>query len=235
MRFDTEFDFRTEVNIEAGEDPDEHSPRLREYHRLLWSKPLPSGDLFNLDIVTTYRPFLHHVSPRGEFFLTSDSAMPTWIHWKRTANVIAGIPEPERQQFRTVAHQIGGKLLFPGQRMGGNTINQERGRWNGPIVDRMDLTLECIRLHYLGQDSPLARVLARYGNFFELFGDFQGYVDFFLLQDLVSGDYSEVKLLMPETPALPETPEAYRQYSANAIRSVEARNRRMTDYVDGLA
>ena len=31
-------------------------------------------------------------------------------------------------------------------------------------------------------------------GFFELFADFRGYVDFFLLQDCVSKDYEEVKL-----------------------------------------
>jgi hypothetical protein len=31
-----------------GGDPDATSPILRAYHKRLWSKPLPSGDLFDL-------------------------------------------------------------------------------------------------------------------------------------------------------------------------------------------
>ena len=86
-------------------------------------------------------------------------------------------------------------MLFPGKQIDGKpTINQERGR-NSQIADRLDLTLECIRLHYLGETSPLAETLARYGNFFALFEDFNGYTDFFLLQDLVSEDSSTVKFL----------------------------------------
>lgn len=45
-------------------------------------------------------------------------------------------------------------------------------------MDRFDLTLECIRRHYLNMDSPLAPTLSRYTKFFALFGDFPGYVSF---------------------------------------------------------
>jgi hypothetical protein len=38
------------------------------------------------------------------------------------------------------------------------------------------LTLECIRRHYLDEPSPLSDTLARYADFFGLFGDFAGYV-----------------------------------------------------------
>lgn len=42
MAIDITFDSRTDSN---GEDPDFASPTLRRYHRLLWSKPLPTGAL----------------------------------------------------------------------------------------------------------------------------------------------------------------------------------------------
>ena len=48
------------------------------------------------------------------------------------------------------------------------------------IAGRFDLTVECIRGHYLDEPSPLSDTLARYADFFALFGDFDGYVDFFL-------------------------------------------------------
>jgi hypothetical protein len=82
--FDTTFDFRNEAR--AGEDPHSTSPTLRAYHKLLWSKPLPSGDPFDLDDTTP--PFLHHLSSRGEFYLTkrfsqSDVDQPS----RRTATI----------------------------------------------------------------------------------------------------------------------------------------------------
>lgn len=46
MNFDVTFDFWSETREEG--DPDAESPTLRGYHRLLWSKPLPSGRLFEL-------------------------------------------------------------------------------------------------------------------------------------------------------------------------------------------
>jgi hypothetical protein len=147
-RFDPTFDFRTDA---GGGDPDSTSPTLRAYHKLLWSKPLPSDDPFLYD--TEPGAYLHHLSAQAEFFLTSDSAMPTWIRWKRMAHLIPIISESEREQFDTVTYQMGGMMLFPGRQIDGKpTINQERGR-NSQIADRLDLTVECIRLHYLG-DKP---------------------------------------------------------------------------------
>ena len=43
----------------------------------------------------------------------------------------------------------------------------------------------------------MAETLIRYGDFFTLFQDFNGYTAFFLLQDLVSDDSSAVKFFIP--------------------------------------
>lgn len=51
------------------------------------------------------------------------------------------------------------------------------------IADRFDLTLECFRRPYAGETSPLAAALARYAQFFHLFRDFPGYVEFLLPHD----------------------------------------------------
>jgi hypothetical protein len=233
-KFDPTFDFRTEA---GGGDPDSTSPTLRAYHRLLWSKPLPNGDPFDLDDSKPL-PHLHHLSARGEFDLTSDSAMQTWITWDRMRRITDGIERSEREDFLTIAHQIGGKVMFPGREIDGKpTINQERGA-NDHILDRFDLTLECIRRHYLGETSPLAATLMRYGHFFALFEDFDGYTDFFLLQDLVSDDSSTVKFLMPfadfTTSPFPHTVEEYQGYRQKGIRFVQSRNRRMAEYVARL-
>lgn len=102
------FDFRTD----AGEgDPDSTSPTLKAYHKLLWSKPLPSGDPFDLDD-TKPGAYLHHLSARGEFYLASDAAVPTFITYRRMAGIIPLIPEPERVQFDTVTYQMGGISCF---------------------------------------------------------------------------------------------------------------------------
>jgi hypothetical protein len=69
-------------------------------------------------------------------------------------------------------------------------------------------TLESIRRHYRAASSPLADVLARYPDFFAAFEDFRGYVDFWLLQDMVTDDYSAVRFFTPfddfKPPAIPQ-------------------------------
>src|SRR3954470_15083146 len=77
MVIDTSFDFRTDAR---GKDPDVYSPRLRQYHKLLWSKPLPSGRLFDLHD-TVRGSYLHHRSELGEYFMSSDSVIPTFTRW----------------------------------------------------------------------------------------------------------------------------------------------------------
>src|SRR5690606_30133904 len=91
---------------------------------------------------------------------------------------------------------IGAYTIFPNNRIDGkHTINGARG-CNGLIDDRFDLTLECIRLCYLGQQSPLYNPLLRYKNFFDLFENFTGYIEFFLLDDLVD-ENQQIKFYLP--------------------------------------
>jgi hypothetical protein len=224
---DITFDFRSDTP--QGRDPDSHSPTLRRYHRLLWSKPLPSGGAFDLDINTP--PFLHHLSELGEFWLTSDSAIPSFALWRSLAHIIDQIPPEETQEFRRLGYTIGGMMVFPGKKVGrGMTINGARG-FDPRVRDRFDLTLECIRRHYVGDASPLADTLARYADFFALFGNFAGYVDFFLLSDLVEKDASVVRFFTPfddfTSSPVPATLNAYLSYRQRAVQFLTARNQRI--------
>lgn len=224
---DTTFDFRMDA---GGRDPDLCSPTLRRYHRRLWSKPLPGGVVFTLSDQTRHA-YLHHRSEVGEFFLASDSVIHTLTNFAAMQSVVQDIPPSETDAFLAQCYTIGGMMVFPGNRIDGKmTLNGARG-FNRRIADRMDLTLECIRRHYLGQDSPLAAVLARYSDFFALFGDFAGYVDFFLLQDLVTEDLSAVRFFTPfdafTTSPLPQELPAYVEYRRLSLELVRARNLRI--------
>ena len=189
MPLNIAYDFRTDAR---GRDPDKYSATLREYHRLLWSKSLPSGQPFEL-VNTTPGAYLHHRSEIGEFFLSSDSVIPSFTRWQRLKHIIDLFSEEENEAFRTIGYTIGGMMVFPGNKIDGKiTINGARG-FNGKIADRFDLTLECIRRHYLDETSPLGETLSRYGDFFALFEDFGGYVEFFMLEDLVNSEYSAEK------------------------------------------
>lgn len=230
MRIDTGFDVRTDA---GGKDPDTASTTLRRYHKLLWSRDLPSGARFELSDATA-RIYLHHKSDLGEFWLSSDGVIPTFTRYAATAHIVEQIPEDQNEQFLHIAYTIGGFLLWPGNRIDGKlTINQARG-WLRRISDRMDLILECIRRYYLGLDSPLAATLTRYRDFFALFDDFAGYVDFWLLQDLIAPD-GGVRFFMPfddfKAPHIPQRIDTYLTYRRRTIDFVQARNRR----IDGLA
>ncbi len=77
---DTSFDVHTDA---GGKDPDSHSATLRGFHRLLWSKPLPRGVVFELD------DKLHHESDLGEFWLASDAITHTYSNRDSPAELVA--------------------------------------------------------------------------------------------------------------------------------------------------
>ena len=101
------------------------------------------------------------------------------------------------------------------------------------IRDRFDLTLECIRRHYLGERSPLV-ALGLHSDFFNLFGDFRGYVNHFLLNDLVHDDTDEIRFYLPfrdfDRDALPASVDEYREYRKRSMDFVSARNERIARY-----
>ena len=229
MAISTEFDFRSDSN---GRDPDSASPTLRSYHQLLWSKPLPSGELF--DLARVPGSYLTHSSQLGEFKLSSDTISNSQRGSKRRASLIAQIPSVKLDAFQALGSTIGARILFPGNRVDKKpTINVARG-FNAQMVDRFDLTLECIRLHYRREPSPLAATLERYADFFGLFGSFEGYVDFFLLDDLVQ--HGQVRFYLPFDgafgPAFPNTVDEYNDYMANTMKFVEARNSRIDNFAN---
>jgi hypothetical protein len=227
IQIDVAFDFRSDTP--PGKDPDTWSPTLRRYHKLLWSKPLPSGVVFEL-VDTTPGIFLHHRSQSGEFRLPSDTVIPSFRKEARLAHIFEQIPE-ELATFNSIGYTIGGMMLFPGNRVGRRmTINGQRG-FHPLIKDRFDLTVECIRRHYLNDDSPLSATLARYDDYFRLSGDLRGYVEFFLLQDVVTDDCSAVRFFSPfddfNSSPVPDSLAAYLGYRELAVRFIEARNQRL--------
>ena len=223
---DIAFDFRADTP--EGGDPDHDSKTLRAYHKFLWSKPLPSGRVFELDDAYR-REYLYHNSTLGEFFLTSDAVVASFGYV-----LMVKAEQDQLDDFQHVGYTMGGMMLWPGDRRDGKrTINGERG-CNGKIRDRFDLTMECVRRHYLGEWSPMQDCLTRYADFFQLFERFRGFVEFFLLQDAVTVDCDAVIFSSPfddfVSSPIPQTMDAYREYRQRAIAFVEARNRRIAEY-----
>jgi len=227
---DITFDVRSDSH---GQDPDSASKTLRQYHKLLWSKRLPGGYFFALDD-SREKTYLYHKSNLGEFFLSSDSIIHTYRHWKRTKSIIEEVPLDEMCQFYNLAYTVGGFIIFPGNRVDGlPTLNQERGT-NKKINDRIDLTVECIRLFYCNETSPLYDTISRYKDFFLLFENFKNYCEYFLLQDLVSNDFSSVNFFLPfngfENNPLPQTINDYSEYRITNMKFLNDRNKRIHEY-----
>ena len=147
------------------------------------------------------------------------------------AKAVRQLPPADIDAFNTITYTIGGMILWPGNQIDRKwTINQARG-CIGRIADRFDLTVECVRRHYEGDTThPLADVLGRYRDFFDLFGSFAGYVDFWLLDDLVGAD-GGVRFFLPSEdftlPAIPRSLADHRAFGERTVEFVTARNDRI--------
>ena len=223
-------DFKVFSDTPPGKDPDQHSPTLRRYHQVLWSKPLPRGQEFSLDL--SKPRLLYHNSSLGEFKLSSDSIGHTYRDVKKMSHITSQVSRDFVNHAWNHLSTIGGYIIFPANQINRKpTINAARGI-NHQIQDRFDLTLECIRLFYKNKKSPLWETFCRYESWFKLFSDFRGFVDHFLLQDTVSPDYKYIDFWHPFTEfnytPLPSDAISYEVYINKVSDFVSLRNLRIS-------
>lgn len=213
----------------CGNDPDSHSPMLRRYHSILWSRELPNGRRMELE-----EWYLPDYLKWNNMRFASDS-ITTGFRYERCRPLIEEVAdsvEDYRGWMESVirrTYTIGGSIIFPKHM---NSVNQCRGS-NPQIRDRWDLTLECIRRFYSGESSPLSWCLEQDRGFFELFTDFRGYMDFFLLQDCVSKDYEEVNYWIDTEPFVmnpfPKDVDEYMRWIDRNLDFVKKRNARINE------
>lgn len=231
--FDPDFCFYDDPDLPEGADADKWSPLLRDAHRRLWSKHLPTGETLDLTAdLTVEGPG----SSRG-LRLSSDTIASTHRNYRhRQIDVLwDALPAMEQRRYDRAFYAIGGFIVFPCHP---NSMNQRRGTC-GQIDDRFDLTLECIRLYYEGvtasDRNPLGDVLLVDSAFFDLFGrgveGFITYVDFFCLGDLVRDgkirwfdDVNADEWDFASSP-LPSRPDTYIKYLDNVLSFVGCRNK----------
>jgi len=230
---DTTFNMYSDA---TGVDPDATSPTLRRYHKLLWSKSLPCGALFDLhDDDSDY--YLYHNSSLGHFALGSDAITHSYRNHTKKKWLTSQIPK-EVQELFDAGSTIGGYIIFPNIKIDGcPTPNQARGSFS-LIDDRFDLTLECIkRFYFADKTSPLAETLKTYGAFFRLFETFEGYIQFFLLDDLID-DQGRVKFYLPfdDFQSAPKFRDAndYLAYKNGVESFIKSRNQRIEEYAKKL-
>lgn len=239
MMIDVNFDFTTdtpgywenfwkdECGIGGGaNDPDASSKTLQSYHSLLWSKQLPNGQYMKLSKGNGYNYLTW-----DRFRFGSDSILASfrYVKYRRMLDEVRkAIPNYKIfiENFLRSSYTIGGSIIFPK----GDSLNRARG-CNPLIKDRWDLTLECIRRYYNNEKSPLYDVLLKNKDFFDLFVDFKGYVDFFFLQDCVTSDYNAVIKWIDndnfmENP-LPKSVDDYILWINKQLEFLKKRNKRI--------
>lgn len=220
---DITFDFRTDSR--EGKDPDCDSKTLRAYQQLLWSKELPNGEVMQLSIEKGGLKW-------KDMWFGSDSITASFLHARfPLRSLVENTPNfaQLKKDYWHKTYTIGGEIIFPMVRW---SMNQARG-CSVKICDRWDLTLECIRRFYAGEPTPLDMALERSSEFFKLFVDFKGYVDFFLLQDCVDDDYN-VKFWL-DTPLfvsmpMPKDLDEYYSWIGSQLDFVEKRGKRINEY-----
>ncbi len=214
----------------GGSDPDSASPTLHRYHQILWSRQLPNGEIMNLKMGS------------GPYYLTwkdfrfgSDTIIVGFRYqkYKYMMDQVAANVGDFRTYFEDLlrkSYTIGGTIIFPKHP---SSMNQNKGT-NSIISDRWDLTLECIRRYYNGQSSPLYDTIVGDKEFYDLFVDFKGFVDFFFLQDCVSDDYSKVDIWCGNAEfveaGLPKTIDEYFGFIDREFDFLNKRNKRIAHF-----
>lgn len=245
MNIDINFDFTTDSPnywndfwadeiLGGGDcDPDVVSKTLQSYHQFLWSKPLPNGEILQLA-----KGYGAKYLTWKNFRFGSDSILASfrYVRYRKMLEDVSKVLPNYKEfieDFLRRTYTIGGSIIFPKD----NSINRARG-CNPYIKDRWDLTLECIRRYYKNEDSPIYETLVNNKEFFDLFIDFKGYVDFFCLQDCVSDNYESVIFWIGDGDLsknpMPKTVDEYLLWIEKQLEFVRKRNQRIKNYVVNL-
>lgn len=118
LSIDINFDFCSDTPNYPKNDPDKDSPTLRQYHKTLWSKPLPDGTLFSLTDTQRYA-YLYHKSGRGAFYLSSDTMSQPYRRHSSMQKVRSEVDAGLLSRFRDVMYVMGNMIIFPGIRENG--------------------------------------------------------------------------------------------------------------------
>ncbi|MCA9340913.1 hypothetical protein KC952_00080 [Candidatus Saccharibacteria bacterium] len=111
MKIDTSFNFQAAMG-DNNRDADKYSSDLQKYHQILWSKPLPNGEIFRLERLSN-DCLLRYASADSNILLSSDRAVATFSKWKRLQHTVAQVPQSELDDFINITETIGGRDRAP--------------------------------------------------------------------------------------------------------------------------
>jgi len=217
-----------------GSNPNTDSETLRKYHRLLWNRELPNGQLMELEWGgSDNRLFLWNGMKFASEYLTT-AFIGRWSDspFQGVLDAVVDSTPDYRSYVEGYLHDfntIGGFVILPVQLIGLRRVFTMKSR--KPLHGRWDLMLECIRRHYAGEDNLLSDACRRDIEFLNLFVDFEGYVQFFYLQDCLDSATGKVKFWIGDgdlrNDTLPRDVEEYRKWIEAQREFVKARNIRI--------
>ena len=179
---------------------------------------------------TTPGVYLHHRSDLGDFQLSSDAVIATFIRYAATARVIGQVPQAEHDEFDRLGYTMGGMMVFPGNKVDGKlTLNAARG-FNRKISDgwtspwsASDATTGT-RTARSARTSAVRRLLRPVRGL-------PGLRRLLPAADLASADYETVRFFMPfndfDPAVIPRDLHTYLEFRRLSIEFTEARNRRI--------
>lgn len=227
------------------EDPDSKSSDLYEYHHKLWNREPMQG----LKKMKKKLKF-------GDITLSADNFGALYRNKYKQLKKIEGMEQAQKSKPQ-LKYLIGGSLIFPRLKGG---INPSRGI-NKSVRDRVDITLEYIRLFYEKPDYKSENQLWKSLNnpinkkFFSLFrqgkSGFKNYINFFFLNDFVTNDYkvknlfsspkdfeNDVGVLKSEillnTENLPKSSTEWLNLYTNLSTCIKKRTERIRDYLSEI-
>ncbi|MDQ1053848.1 hypothetical protein QE394_001776 [Arthrobacter sp. SORGH_AS 212] len=239
--FDTTFNYKTDNPKGARPDADRDSLQLRADHDLLWTKEARSGVQFSpvAPEVRSHGYLICTEPVSGQKYWHGSDAITnlytTWLRPKALVKAITELDDAQRSLYLDPPYTIGSAMIWPVRKSHPYTMNRARVRRQ--IADRMDLTFECIRRHYADDGkNPLSQVISNYKYFFDIFGTFEKFVEFFHFQDLVSVKKGSIDFFLPfddfKRHAAPASKYEYTEYRANVLQFIDKRRQRMADWVE---
>ena len=106
---DVTFDHRTDS---GGRDLDAFSPRLKAHHQVLWNKPLPSGQMFELKPVS--KRYLVHRTDDLAYSLSSDQISNSMRTTARMKHITSQVSTKELDEFQYLGATLGGTPFVSG-------------------------------------------------------------------------------------------------------------------------
>jgi hypothetical protein len=110
-------DFTFYTDTPPNKDMDACSPTLRRYHKMLWNKELPNGQMLEL-VDANRKSYLYHKSSLGEFSFSSDSITPSYRDYEK-----GGMPKLREQ----IPPEIVNNCMIVAAQLGRSSFFQAKG------------------------------------------------------------------------------------------------------------